>query len=253
MRPFLIALLMALMCAMIGGTAVAKDGNDCMAAAGAVVPDFGLPHVARAIAHKKLDISVVGSASSELSGPSGANIAYPTRLEVALTALLPGVAVKVSTFARPRETASDMGNKLDRIVSESKPALVVWQTGTADAIRGVDPDEFRTALDVGIETLQAANADVVFMNMQYSPRTEAMLAVGAYADAMRIVALQREAVLFDRFSIMKRWNESGVFDLYGATRTTNIAERVHDCLGRLLAGVVVAGAKLTNAAKKDTH
>jgi hypothetical protein len=238
---------------LTGGAAIAKDGTECMTAAGAVVPDFGLPHVAKALAKKKLDIAVVGSASSELNGPSGTNIAYPTRLEAALTGLLPGVAVKVSTFARPRETASEMQNKFERIVADSKPALVVWQTGTADAIRGVDPDEFRVALDDGVGILQAANADVVFMNMQYSPRTEAMLAVGAYADAMRIIALQREAVLFDRFSIMKRWNENGVFDLYGATRTTNVAERVHDCLGRLLANVVLAGAKLTTAVKKDTH
>src|SRR6266446_1397056 len=146
-----------------------------------------------------------------------------------------------------------MQNKFERIVADSKPALVVWQTGTADAIRGVDPDEFRVALDDGVGILQAANTDVVFMNMQYSPRTEAMLAVTAYADAMRMIALQREVVLFDRFSIMKRWNETGVFDLYGATRTTNVAERVHDCLGRLLAKVAVAGANLTTGAKKDTQ
>ena len=95
--------------------------------------------------------------------------------------------------------------------------------------------------------------DVIFMNMQYSPRTEAMLALGAYADAMRIIALQREAVLFDRFSIMKRWNESGVFDLYGATRNTDVAEKVHDCLGRLLAKVVIDGAKLTTPEKKATR
>jgi hypothetical protein len=247
MRLFVIALL----CALTGGAVIAKDGNECMTAAGAVVPDFGMPHVAQAIAKKKLDIAVIGSASSELNGPAGTNIAYPTRLEAALAGLLPGVAVKVATFARPRETASEMENKLERIVSDSKPALVIWQTGTADAIRGVDPDEFRVSLDDGVGTLQRANADVVFMNMQYSPRTEAMLAVGAYADAMRMIALQREAVLFDRFSIMKRWNENGVFDLYGATRTTNVAERVHDCLGRLLADVVVAGAKMATAAKKE--
>ena len=92
---------------------------------------------------------MVGSASSELNGPAGTNIAYPTRLEAALGSLLPGVAVKVSTFARPRETAAEMENKLARIVAEAKPALVVWQTGTADAIRGVDPDDFRVALDDG--------------------------------------------------------------------------------------------------------
>jgi len=237
-------IVVALLCALSGSMAVAKDGNECVEAAGSVAPDFGLPRVAQAIARKKLDIVVIGSASSELNGPSGTNIAYPTWLEGSLRSLLPGVAIKVATYARPRETASEMEAKLPQVLSESKPALVIWQTGTADAIRGVDPDEFRTSLDDGVDKLRAAEADVVFMNMQYSPRIEAMLAVTAYADAMRIVAVKREAVLFDRFTIMKRWNESGVFDLYGATRTTNIAERVHGCLGRLLAETVMEGAKM---------
>ena len=242
-------IVVALLCALSGGMAVAKDANECIEAAGSVAPDFGLPHVAQAIARKKLDVAVIGSASSELKGSSGTNIASPTWLEESLRSLLPGVAVKVATYARPRETASEMEAKLALVLGESKPALVIWQTGTADAIRGIDPDEFRASLDDGIDKLRAADADVVFMNMQYSPRIEAMLAVTAYADAMRIVAVKREAVLFDRFSIMKRWNESGVFDLYGATRTTNIAERVHGCLGRLLADAVVEGAKMAPAVK----
>jgi hypothetical protein len=233
--------------------AVAKDGNECIEAAGSVAPDFGLPHAAQAIAGKKLDIAVIGSASSELNGAAGTNIAYPTWLQENLRNRLPGVAVKVTTYARPRETAAEMESKLPRVLGESKPALVIWQTGTADAIRGIDPDEFRASLDDGIDKLRAADTDVVFMNMQYSPRIEAMLAVTAYADAMRIIAVKREAVLFDRFSIMKRWNESGVFDLYGATRTTNIAERVHSCLGQLLADVVVEGAKMAPPVVKDTN
>jgi hypothetical protein len=246
-------IVVALLCAVSGSMAVAKDANECIEAAGSVAPDFGLPHVAQAIAKKKLDVAVVGSASSELNGPSGTNIAYPTWLQESLRSLLSGVAVKVVTYARPRETASEMEAKLQQIVGDSKPALVIWQTGTADAIRGVDPDEFRASLDDGIDKLRAADADIVFINMQYSPRIEAMLAVEAYADAMRIVAVKREAVLFDRFSIMKRWNENGVFDLYGATRTTNIAERVHGCLGRLLADVVVEGAKMVSPVVKGTN
>ena len=246
-------IVVALLCILSGCAALAKEDNECIIAAGSVAPDFSLPHVAHAIAKKKLDVAVVGSASSELNGPAGTNIAYPTRLEEALRSLLPGVAVKLTTYTRARETASEMGAKLPRIIVESKPALLVWQTGTADAIRGIDPEEFRVALDDGLDKLRAADTDVVFMNMQYSPRTEAMLAVTAYADAMRIVALKREAVLFDRFTIMKRWNEGGVFDLYGATRTTNIAERVHDCLGRLLADVVIAGAKLAPTIDRGTQ
>jgi lysophospholipase L1-like esterase len=246
-------IVIALLCVLSAGAVVAKEGNECIATAGTVAPEFGLPHVAQAIARNKLDIAVIGSASSELNGPAGTNIAYPTWLEEALRSLLPGVAVKVTTYARARETASEMEGRLPRVISETAPALVIWQTGTADAIRGVDPEEFRIALDDGVDRLRAADADVVFVNMQYSPRTEAMLAVAAYADAMRFVALKREAVLFDRFAIMRRWNEGGVFDLYGATRTTNVAERVHDCLGRLLADVVVTGAKLAPEVSKGTE
>ncbi len=249
MRPLAVALL----CALIGGGAYAKDAEDCVAAAGAAVPDFAMPRVAAAIAKKRLDIAVIGSASSELAGPSGTNIAYPTRLQAALAKLLPGVAVKVTTYARPRETAEEMEKKLSRIVNEAKPALVVWQTGTADAIRGVDADDFRVALDDGIATLQQAGVDIVLVNMQYSPRTEAMLAMGAYVDAMHMIALQREIDLFDRFSIMRKWNEAGTFDLYAATRKTDVAEHVHDCLGRLLASAVLDAAKLTNVDKKETR
>jgi hypothetical protein len=242
---------MALILAMTAGAAIAKD--DCISAAGSVEPDFGLPHVAAAIARKKLDIAVIGSASSELSGPQGTNIAYPTRLEAALRAMLPGIAVTVTTYAQPRETASEMAARFGRIIAERKPALVVWQTGTADALRGVDADVFGAALDSGAKRLQAAGADLVFVNMQYSPRTEPVLAVDAYADAMRMTALKRAVVLFDRFSIMKRWNESGVFDLYGATANTDVAEKVHDCLGRLLASTVSAGYKLTTPEIKATR
>jgi hypothetical protein len=249
MRPIVVALL----CVLAGSVALANDENACIEAAGSITPDFGLPRVAQAIAGKKLDIAVVGSASSELNGPAGTNIAYPSWLEESLRRLLPDVAVKVTTFARPRETAAEMQAKLQRILGDIKPALVIWQTGTADAIRGVDPDEFRAALDDGIDQLRAADIDVVFINMQYSPRIEAMLAVTAYADAMQIVAVKREAVLFDRFSMMKRWNESGVFDLYGPTRTTNIAEKVHGCLGRLLADVIVDAAKMAPPVPKGTN
>jgi len=35
-----------------------------------------------------------------------------------------------------------------------KPTLVIWQTGTVDAMRSVDPDDFRGAVDDGVAALQ---------------------------------------------------------------------------------------------------
>jgi hypothetical protein len=56
--------------------------------------------------------------------------------------------------------------------------------------------------------------------------------------------LQREIPLFDRLGVMKDWNEMGVFDLTAATKKIDVAEKVHDCIGRMLARLVVDGAVL---------
>jgi hypothetical protein len=124
------------------------------------------------------------------------------------------------------------------------PALVVWGIGTVDAIQAIDPDQFSHALDHGINIVHSAGADVVLINAQYSPRTESMIALGTYAEHMRWVALQQKVLLFDRFSIMKLWADLGTFDLYSATKKLDIAERVHDCIARLLADLVIEAAKL---------
>ena len=163
--------------------------------------------------------------------------------------MLPGVTVKVTTDVKARRTATEMVQGLPADLAAAKPALVIWQTGTVDAMQSVDPDQFNRALDMGISATRAAGADIVLVNSQYSPRTDSMIALGTYADNMRWVAVQHEIPLFDRFSIMKLWGELGTFDLYSATKKLDIAERVHDCLGRLLANVVVAGAKMSNSNK----
>jgi hypothetical protein len=206
--------------------------------------ETALPRVAAAIKERhSLKIVVIGTGSSVLAGPNGERAAYPARLEAALREMLSGVAVAVVADIRPRRTAAEMkAETFNRIVDE-RPALVVWQTGTVDAMRGVDPDDFRLTLDKGVEKLQANGADVVFMNMQFSPRTESMIAAGVYADNMRWVALQHEVPLFDRFAIMKHWVEAGTFDLYAASKHPEIAERVHDCIGRLLGELIVDSAK----------
>jgi hypothetical protein len=49
--------------------------------------------------------------------------------------------------------------------------------------------------------------------------------------------------LFDRFAIMKLWADTGTFDLYSATKKLDMAEHVHDCIGRLLAELVITAAK----------
>jgi lysophospholipase L1-like esterase len=204
-----------------------------------------LKHVAEAVQkEKKLTIAVVGTGSSILAGPDGPRSAYPARLEAVLKQKLPSVAVKVVSLVRTRMTTEDLARGMEKMLVDEKPDLVIWQTGTLDAIRRIDPDEFRAALEDGVETLHKGGADVILMNMQYSPRTDIMVPLGPYADNMRVVAQQHEIPLFDRLAIMRHWSDTGAFDLYAAGKDNVLAQRVHDCIGRGIASMIIDAAHL---------
>lgn len=228
-----------------GGPALAENRDVCRAAETQVETSFALPHAAHALANKRLNVLVIGAGSSALPGPEGVRKAYPARLQAALRASMPeGIAVTVATDVEPRRTAQKMVRMLAPALAHTRPELVIWQTGTVDALQGVDSDQFSQALEHGIAMTRAAGADLILVNAQYSPRTESMIALGAYADLMRRVAAQQEVPLFDRFSVMKTWADLGVFDFYAVTKKLDTAEHVHDCIGRLLADFVLDSAKL---------
>jgi hypothetical protein len=223
----------------------AQEPADCAVPNYLLFGDSPLERVHEAAAKtKKIKVVVVGTASAALPGRDGPESAFPARLEAALKKRLPGVAVTVATHTKPRQTAGQMGDTLEQVLLDEKPNLVVWQTGTFDALQGVDPEQFRANVADGVETLQAGGADVILMNMQYSPRTESMLALGGYADNMRWVAREREVPLFDRLAIMRHWYDTGAIDLYAATKDVSVAKRVHDCIGRALASMVIEAARM---------
>lgn len=216
---------------------------ECQAAGEQIEIDFPLPFAARAITAKHLSILVEGAGSSSLPGVNGVKNAYPARLQQALAASLPGVKVTVAIDIKARRTAADMVKNLPISLASAKPELMIWQTATVDAMQAIDPDQFGQNLDKGINIARSAGADVILINPQYSPRTESMIALSAYVEIMRWVALQQQVPVFDRFNLMKAWADLGTFDLYSATKKLDIAERVHDCIGRLLAGLVIEAAK----------
>jgi hypothetical protein len=159
----------------------------------------------------------------------------------------------VTPHVQSKATTAAMVLGLGKILADDKPVLVIWQTGTADALSGVEPEDFRASLDDGVEKIQSDGADVVLMNMQYSPRTESMLDVSAYADVMRLIAQARGALLFDRLAIMHSWNDDGTFDLYTATKKYDMARRVHDCIGRALASQIINAAHLDAVRMQTTR
>jgi hypothetical protein len=240
---FLIALLAAV--TLASGPAAA-GAEECAVPNSLIASDHELARVMEQVKERqRLDISVIGTGSSTLPGPDGAQFAYPARLEAALQRRLPGIAIRVTSHIEPRQTTAEMVAGLQKILSEDKPSLVIWQAGTFDAMSGVEPDAFSTSLVAGVTAINAAGADVNLVDMQYSPRTDSMLNVAAYANVMRWVAQEHGALLFDRLAIMRYWNEEGTFDLYAATKNYDMARKVHNCIGKALAFQITNAAHLT--------
>jgi hypothetical protein len=205
--------------------------------------ESALPKVAAAVKEgRALEILVIGSRSSTINTSEAS--AYPARLQAALREKLPSLAVNVSVELQVKKTAEEAANGFVKLMEAKRPTLVIWQTGTVDAIRSIDPDDFRGAVDEGVAALQKSGVDVVLMNPQYSPRTETMISMPPYLDSMRLVGQQREVPLFDRFGIMREWNDAGEFDLFSAFPGLELAKRVHNCLGQALSKFVADAAHL---------
>jgi lysophospholipase L1-like esterase len=246
MRPRFGAVLTLLTALTVAGFARAEDAQTCEVPAYLLTTDSTLSKVADAIKNARpLNVLVVGSRSSTILSSEAS--AYPAKLQAALKERLPSIPVTLSVELQSGKTAEDVAAGLVKLVEAKRPTLVIWQTGTVDAMRSVDPDDFRGAVDEGVVALQNAGADVVMVNLQYSPRTETMISAPPYLDNMRVVAQQHDVPLFDRFAIMRHWNEAGDFDLFSNVHGTDMAKRVHACLGRALSKFVLGAARLDPA------
>ena len=220
--------------------------QSCEVPAYLLTSESRLSHVADAVKNSSpLNVLVVGSRSSTIAASETS--AYPAKLQAMLKERLPAVPINLSVELQTGKTAEEATATFVKLVEAKRPTLVIWQTGTVDAMRSIDPDDFRGAVDEGVAALQKAGADVVLVNLQYSPRTETMISAPPYLDNMRVVAQHHNVPLFDRFAIMRHWNDSGDFDLFSTTHGADLAKRVHACLGRALSKFVIEAAHLNQA------
>jgi len=220
----------------------AADAN-CRAPEDFLEVDGKLKQVARAIqAAKPLKIVVVGGPSSTGKANSTPAMAFPARLAEELRRRYPQVTVEVSVESQTGVVAWRRIETITRRVLPAMPTLVIWQTGTADAIHSSDVDQYSAALSEGIEALQAAGVDVVLMDPQYSPVTAALINFTPYRTQIDQVAMTRHVVVFHRHELMRFWVEQGLFSFGEAAKDRMRAEAdaAHICIGRLLADLIAA-------------
>ena len=101
-----------------------------------------------------------------------------------------------------------MMKRLQTAVIDMHPDLVIWQVGTNAVLRNLDPGETAKLVEEGIARIQAAGADVVLIDPQYSPKVnEHAESAGKMMKLLNKVAELRKVGIFPRFAVMKDWHE----------------------------------------------
>jgi hypothetical protein len=233
---------LSLMIAGAASTAAAAAPDaQCRAPAELVQSRATFHRLARAVkAREPIRILVMGTSSSLGAGTSGPDAAYPARLAARLSSEWGGLPVSIVNVARAGMTASDMAGRMPALLAETRAQLVVWQTGTVDAMRGVDLNEFAQAIDRGIGVATAAGADLLIVDPQYGGPLASLRNVEAYLDYLVQVVRGWNVALFRRYAIMRHWSETGLIDLApsGRPEQRRTADRVHECLAQLLAETI---------------
>ena len=194
---------------------VAKSAGDifsrvpCLPPKGASRSMGSLPRVAgKLVAGQPVVIVAFGSSSTAGFGATTPEFNYPNRLAAQLRRQYPTAYISVVNAGRGGEDAPEMMKRLQTSVIDLQPDLVIWQVGTNAVLRNLDPGETIKLVEEGITRIQAAGADVVLIDPQYSPRVnEHAESAGKMMTLMNKTAELRKVGIFPRFAVMKDWHE----------------------------------------------
>jgi lysophospholipase L1-like esterase len=194
---------------------VAKSAGDifsrvpCLPPKGGVRSVGSLPHVASKLAlGAPVTIIAFGSSSTEGYGTTSPEFTYPNRLAAQLHRQYPSADITVLNRGHGGEDAPEMMKRLQSSVIDMKPDLVIWQVGTNAVLRDLDPVETARLVNDGVARIQAAGADLVLVDPQYSPRVnERAQSASQMVRLLGKVAALRHVGLFPRFEVMREWHE----------------------------------------------
>ncbi len=162
-----------------------------------------------------------------------------------LRAEYPGLEVTVTVKGGPGMAATEMLGILHTEVAAHPYQLVIWQTGTVEAIKHVPAANFTQTLSEGTAAVAQAGADLVLVDPQFSRFLLAHTSLDPYAQAMRQASSRPDTFLFRRFDLMRFWAEAGRIDLERTPRSQRLKmiSMLHACLGEQLARMVDTTAR----------
>ena len=206
---------------------------------------IALPAAKAAVATGRLVILAVGGAASAGMAARGEDFTYPARLAARLRMALPKLDVRVVSKAAAGRSAADAVEHLGADIAASGARLVIWAPGAIEAGTGTDAMALGVQVDLGVARIRAAGADPMLIDLQYAPSIARVIDLPPYRDAVLRAANSDEVPVLDRYELMKRWGEDGVFDLDATDSQARVAmaRRLFDCLAAVLAGGIVEAVR----------
>ncbi|TMJ64410.1 MAG: SGNH/GDSL hydrolase family protein [Alphaproteobacteria bacterium] len=228
---------------------VAKSAGDIFSRVPCLPPKGGpksmgsLPHVAGKLASgQPVEIIAFGSSSTAGFGATSPEFNYPNRLAAQLRRQYPSAEITVVNRGKGGEDAPEMMKRLQTEVIDMKPDLVIWQVGTNAVLRNLDPAETAKIVEDGITLIQAAGADLVLVDPQYSPRlNERAESANKMVRLLGRVAELRHVGIFPRFQVMREWHEqqSIPFDNFVIADGLHMSDWGYACFAQLLGDDII--------------
>lgn len=243
MSRIVLILLVSLLLAPVAPS-IAAVPRECPAPAAGTIPDQPLGHLAAAIrAGGPVTILAVGSATTKSQDETGEG-AFPGPMLSALNQALPAVRFELATRGGKGTTAAQMLAIIADELKDRTVPLVLWQTGTVEAVRAIHPDELGAVLDRGTELVHAAGADLVLIGPQFSRALQSRADIALYDRTVREAARRASFAWFPRAGLTRQWVELGRIDPERVAKADRVSalETQHRCVGEALARFLLAGA-----------
>ena len=141
--------------------------------------------------------------------------------------------------------ASQMLARFERDVLPYRPQLVIWQTGSNEALRREDIEGYAGTIREGISRLKVIKADIVLMDPQFAPRTLARPMHLPIVDSIGAVGHDMNVAVFRRFAVMRHLISSGQYKMEDIISSDGLHmnDVSYRCIAHLLADSLIAAAE----------
>lgn len=163
-------------------------------------------------AGQPVTIVCIGTSSTAGDGSSDpATTSYPAQLKTKLQAAYPLSTITVYNKGIGGQVTTEMLGRFGADVFNLNPDLVIWQTGTVEAMSGSDYNTYMMLLEAGAQALKDRHFDVALMDSQYYPGTGETSSYQKYLWGMSEIGARLGITVIPRYSLMRETVRSGQY------------------------------------------